>query len=81
MRDVIEIAKQVYGAHTKWNEAQTQRLKEIAALVRADAIAEEREACAKLAESLDDWCNDPYETTTIREIAALIRARNNGENN
>lgn len=36
MRDVIEIAKQVYGAHTEWNEAQTQRLKEIEALIRED---------------------------------------------
>ena len=54
---------------------QNGSLERFAAFVAAKAAEKEREACAKTAESLDDWANDPYETATIREIAALIRSR------
>ncbi len=43
MRDTIELAREVYGAHTEWTGAPLDRLEQLVALVRAD----EREACAK----------------------------------
>jgi hypothetical protein len=46
MRDAIDMAREVYGAHTEWNEAQLERLNALVALVRAD----EREACVRRAE-------------------------------
>ena len=80
MEYVIKIAKQVYGAHTEWNEAQTQRLKEIEALIRQD----EREACAKLCEAevfRETQNPDKAEVGGIRLGARLcagyIRARGN----
>ena len=36
MRTMIEMAHEVYGEHTFWNEAQLLRLKAFADLVRAD---------------------------------------------
>jgi hypothetical protein len=36
MRTTIEMAHEVYGEHTFWNEAQLLRLKAFAELVRAD---------------------------------------------
>jgi len=48
-------------------------LERFAYLVRADAIAEEREACAKVCESFQQ---DPYEERLYRsDFAAAIRAR------
>ena len=45
MRTMIEMAHEVYGEHTFWNEAQLLRLKAFAELVRAD----EREICTNAA--------------------------------
>jgi hypothetical protein len=42
---MIEMAHEVYGEHTFWNEAQLLRLKAFAELVRAD----EREICTNAA--------------------------------
>jgi hypothetical protein len=67
MRDTIELARAVYGAHTEWTESQLERLKQFEALVRAN----EREACADLCYQL---VNNSRET----RFAAAIRAR--GEN-
>lgn len=45
----------------------------VASLIDAE-IAREREACAKLAETWDEWTNKSYATVSD-EIAAAIRAR------
>jgi hypothetical protein len=65
MRDTIDMARKVYGAHTEWTESQLERLKQFEALVRAD----EREACAKLVE------NAMWFTKFV--VAKAIRARGN----
>jgi hypothetical protein len=62
MKTTIELAREVYGAHTEWSGAPLDRLEQLVALVRAD----EREACAKLADLAD-----PY------QAADKIRARGN----
>jgi hypothetical protein len=36
MRDTIELAREVYGAHTEWTGAPLERLEQLVALVRAD---------------------------------------------
>ena len=68
--EIIQMAREA-GVHAEYTPGMIPLLERFAALV----AEKEREACAKVAESLDDWCNDPYETATIREIAALIRSR------
>jgi hypothetical protein len=36
MRDTIDMARAVYGAHTEWTGAPLDRLEQLVALVRAD---------------------------------------------
>jgi hypothetical protein len=48
MKDTIDMAREVYGAHTEWTGAPLERLESLFALVRAD----EREACAKLVDHI-----------------------------
>ena len=36
MRNTIDIAREVYGAHTEWAGAPLDRLEQLVALVRAD---------------------------------------------
>ena len=36
MRDTIDMAREVYGAHTEWKGAPLDRLEQLVALVRAD---------------------------------------------
>ena len=43
------MAREVYGTHIEWNEAQLERLNSLDALIRAD----EREACAKVCDDID----------------------------
>jgi len=72
MRDTIDMAREAGIKHDLdgvWCEVF--ELKTFEALVRADAIADEREACAKVAE----W--EPCMTDTPKRIAAAIRARGN----
>jgi hypothetical protein len=45
MKTTIEMAREVYGAHTEWSGAPLDRLEQLVALVRAD----EREAMLDLA--------------------------------
>jgi hypothetical protein len=45
MKTTIDMAREVYGAHTEWTGAPLDRLEQLVALVRAD----EREACAQIA--------------------------------
>jgi hypothetical protein len=49
MKDTIDMAREVYGAHTEWNDSQLERLESLFALVRAD----EREACAKVCDDFE----------------------------
>ena len=77
MKTVIEMAREVYGEHTFWTGPQLERLERfaelVASLARADAIADEREACAKVCESFQQ---DPYEELLYKsDFAAVIRAR------
>jgi hypothetical protein len=36
MKDTIDMAREVYGAHTEWSGAPLERLEQLVALVRAD---------------------------------------------
>jgi hypothetical protein len=63
MRDTIDMAREVYGAHTEWTGAPLDRLEQLVALVRAD----EREVCLN--------CYSPDDTAT--DWADKIRARSN----
>jgi hypothetical protein len=69
MRDTIDMAREVYGAHTEWTEAQLERLKQFEALVRADERSVGREACAKVCDDL----LPPAEE--IQRLSALVRAQ------
>jgi hypothetical protein len=40
MRDTIDMAREVYGAHTEWAGAPLDRLEQLVALVRADERAD-----------------------------------------
>jgi hypothetical protein len=74
MRTTIEMAHEVYGEHTFWNEAQLLRLKEFERLVRAD----EREACAKVCETYNKrQCYNDEDMAVANECAAAIRNRGN----
>jgi hypothetical protein len=74
MKTVIEMAREagLEKVSSGWR-AWTKDLAQFAELVRADAIADEREACAKVCESFQQ---DPYEERLYRsDFAAAIRAR------
>lgn len=76
MKTVIEMAREVgFSMETSVSIRAAERFAE---LVRAEAIAEEREACAKVC---DDWPNgrdDVYSIgEAIRERSANARARGN----
>jgi acyl carrier protein phosphodiesterase len=91
MRDTIDMAREVYGAHTEWSGAPLDRLEQLVAIVRADernswpaemeamerqvniltdALAAEREACAKVCEEQEELRGAP-----TWHCAAAIRAR------
>jgi hypothetical protein len=67
MRDTIDMAREVYGAHTEWTGAPLDRLEQLVALVRAD----EREACADVVEST------PWSDWFRTDCAIAIRTRGN----
>jgi hypothetical protein len=75
MKTTIDMAREVYGAHTEWSGAPLDRLEQLVALVRAD----EREACAKVCDSLEEQCEKllvPDEKwPTPSDCAHIIRAR------
>ena len=80
MKTTIDIAREVYGAHTEWTGAPLERLESLFALVRAD----EREQCALVAEDSDHVVagRGYYDQlgnadATVRNIAAAIRNRGN----
>jgi hypothetical protein len=85
MKTTIELAREVYGAHTEWAGAPLDRLEQLVALVRAD----EREKWAKFCETnqvwvgkgkrgFSEWGEDEFVTGGIHQgmdYAAAIRAR------
>jgi hypothetical protein len=107
MKTTIDMAREVYGAHTEWSGAPLDRLEQLVALVRADqdekykwdihscgptckryacvamreAVEVEREACAKVCDSLEEQCEKllvPDEKwPTPSDCAHIIRARGN----
>ena len=77
MKTTIDMAREVYGAHTEWSGAPLDRLEQLVALVRAD----EREACAKVCDDINakyKWPDDVAERVASQWCADAIRAR--GEN-
>jgi hypothetical protein len=83
--NIIELALQAGinspdGFKLTVNHMATFRLEKFAALVEAAARADEREACAKVADTISDkygWGHYGNEVDTADEIAAAIRARGN----
>lgn len=79
MKTVIEIAKEVYGAHTEWTGAPLERLKQLVEIVRVD----ERDALETLYTDAHYIFNNPPGETSqeVRDViewyAAAIRARSN----
>jgi len=81
MKDTIEMAREAghmviddYYTNGPVRAFSAEQLKAFEALVRAD----EREACAKLADQISDkygWGYSGNEVDTADEIAAAIRAR------
>jgi hypothetical protein len=67
MKTTIDMAREVYGAHTEWSGAPLERLEQLVALVRAD----QREIDAKVCESLPMQ----QEVDVRDQCAAAIRAR------
>jgi hypothetical protein len=76
MRDTIDMAREVYGAHTEWTGAPLDRLEQLVALVRAD----QREIDAKVCEDVHAGKYDAPEfwrEGVAYTCAAAIRARGN----
>jgi hypothetical protein len=78
MKTTIDMAREVYGAHTKWTGAPLDRLEQLVALVRAD----EREACAKVCEELVPDMSRTANDASVWDVATFdcaiaIRARGN----
>ena len=69
MRDTIDMAREVYGAHTEWSGAPLDRLDQLVALVRAD----EREKWAKVCDEIDKDSQSQWP----KRLATMIRARGN----
>jgi hypothetical protein len=69
MKTTIDMAREVYGAHTEWSGAPLDRLEQLVALVRAD----QRQIDAKVCESLPMQ----QEVDVRDQCAAAIRARGN----
>ena len=70
MRDTIDMARKVYGAHTEWTGAPLDRLEQLVALVRAD----QREIDAAVCEN---WTRTP-ETTGMELALCATAIRNKG---
>ena len=76
MKTVIEMAREVGAIHIHQKPKEfavvgNEALKRFAELVRADAIADEREACANVCEEQEELRGH-----TPFDCAAAIRARN-----
>jgi hypothetical protein len=71
MKTTIDMAREVYGAHTEWTGAPLDRLEQLVALVRAD----QREIDAKVCDVLA--VHPEYASDITKLAAAAIRARGN----
>ena len=70
MKTIIEMAREAgIDWHRHWNDDESNRLEQFAALVRAD----EREACAKVCDDIERAKN----FSGPMHCAAAIRARGN----
>jgi hypothetical protein len=69
MKTTIDMAREVYGAHTEWTGAPLDRLEQLVALVRAD----QRQIDAKVCENLPMQ----QEVDVRDQCAAAIRNRGN----
>jgi hypothetical protein len=77
-KEIVEMARQVGLCRTQsnfddWIDAGPSgyELEEFAKLVASEAIAKEREACAKLCDSVNNYDNP----MTANDVADAIRAR------
>jgi hypothetical protein len=75
MRDTIDMAREAGGDDWGLFKDFMPEIERLVALVRADAIADEREACARIVE--ESSLPDSYSEACLPEIAADIRARGN----
>ena len=73
MDKTIDMAREVYGAHTEWSGAPLDRLEQLVALARAD----EREACAKVCDEVGLFHEVSQGADLAFDLAAAIRARGN----
>jgi hypothetical protein len=55
MKTTIDMAREVYGAHTEWTGAPLERLKQFEALVRADERARLQPKKIKAVQK-DEYC-------------------------
>ena len=77
MKTTIDMAREVYGAHTEWTGAPLDRMEQLVALVRAD----EREACAKVCEELVPDMSRTANDASVWDVATFdcaIAIRNRG---
>jgi hypothetical protein len=77
MKTTIDMAREVYGAHTEWSGAPLKRLEQLVALVRAD----EREACAKVCDDLVPDMSRTANDASVWDVATFdcaIAIRNRG---
>ena len=83
MRDTIDMAREVYGAHTEWSGAPLERLEQLVALVRADQREIDAKVCeseAEMFKSCAYGANDgryDWKEDGARECATAIRNRGN----
>ena len=75
MKTIIEMAREAGDDWEHTLKEDRKFLERFAELVRAEAQAEEREACAKVCEELGMATNGMYERN--HECATAIRARGN----
>jgi hypothetical protein len=90
MKNTIDIAREVYGAHTEWTGAPLDRLEQLVALVRADereefqrwfdaVTAQHKQEILAEREACAKVCETtpPYPFRPSIEAAHAIRARGN----
>jgi hypothetical protein len=83
MKTTIDMAREVYGAHTEWTGAPLDRLEQLVALVRADQREIDAKVCeseAEMFKSCAYGANDgryDWKEDGARDCAAAIRARGN----
>jgi hypothetical protein len=78
MKTTIELAREVYGAHTEWAGAPLDRLEQLVALVRADQREIDAKVCEELVPDMSRTANDAsvWDVATF-DCAIAIRARGN----